>query len=76
MLKLVSVLGRQERELVNVLAEVPAKTVLITAPKESMTKKESIERRERNTLKKFIKLSGRAIAGKLDIENEFGYFIV
>jgi hypothetical protein len=41
-----------------------------------MTKKESIERRERNTLKKFTKLSGRTIAGKLDIENEFGYFIV
>jgi len=76
MIKLVSVVWRQERDLVSLLTEVPAKTILVTAPKESMTKKESIERRERSVLEKFITLSGRTVVGELDIENEFGYFIV
>lgn len=75
MIKLISVVKRQERDLIDLLAKVPAKAFLITAPKESMTKKESIERRERSVLKNFIKTSGREVVGELDVENEFGYFL-
>ena len=75
MIKLVSVISRQERELLETLATVPAQTILVTAPKEAMTKKESIERRERSVIRNFINLTGRDVVGELDIENEFGYFL-
>ena len=75
MLKLVSVLGRQQKHLVPLLTTVPAKTILVTSPKESMTKKESIEHRERKTLMAFVEITKRKIVGTLEIGNEFGYFL-
>ena len=75
MVKLVSLIYRQERPLVKYLAEVPAKRILITAAKESLTKKKSIYHRENEILKEFIKLSGRRIVNKLEIANEFGYLL-
>ncbi|OGC56286.1 hypothetical protein A2976_04660 [candidate division WWE3 bacterium RIFCSPLOWO2_01_FULL_41_9] len=75
MVKLVSVVWRQERDLVDNLTKVPAKTILITAPKEAMTKKQPIYRREKKVLLNFIRLGDLKIVGDLDIENEFGFFI-
>jgi hypothetical protein len=75
MLKLVSVLGRQERVLLPLLTTVPADIYLVTSPKESMTKKESIERRERKVLRFFSSATGKTVIGALDVPNEFGYFL-
>jgi hypothetical protein len=75
MIKLVSVINRQERALIPTLVSVPAKVLVVTAPKESMTKKENIEKREKEVLKRFIDQSGKEIFGELDVPNEFGYFL-
>ncbi|HSX39258.1 MAG TPA: hypothetical protein VLI92_01570 [Candidatus Saccharimonadales bacterium] len=40
-----------------------------------MTKKQSIERREDQSLKEFVKLTGRKVVGEFDIPNEFGYLL-
>ncbi len=75
MIKLVPLIYRQERPLLRYLATVPAKRILITGSKESLTKKKSIYFRENETLKEFIKISGRKILNKLEIPNEFGYLL-
>lgn len=75
MIKLVPVVWRQERHLVQTLAQIPSKKILITGSKESMTKHESIQKREDIILHEFIKLTGKQVTGKLDIPNEFGYYL-
>ena len=75
MIKLIGVVWRQERELLDFLVDVPAKKILVTAPKEAMTKKEDIRRREDWVLHRFIEQGGFRITGKINVENEFGYFL-
>lgn len=75
LIKLISVVWRQEKDLIPLLTAIPAKTLFVTIPKESMTKKESVEHRERATLSRFVQLSGRKLVGTSDIQNELGYFL-
>jgi hypothetical protein len=75
MIKLIGVVWRQERELLDFLIDVPAKKILVTAPKEAMTKKEDIRRREDWVLHRYIEQGGFRITGKINVENEFGYFL-
>ena len=75
MIKLVSVVWRQERSLIEKLLQVPAKTILVTAPKEAMTRRQSVYRREKKVLLNFIKMGSFKVVGDLDVGNEFGYFI-
>ena len=75
MLKLIPVLYRQQPSLLSKLIEIPAKYILVTASKESLTRKEDISHREDRVLKMFIKMSHRKIVDKVIIENEFGYFL-
>ncbi|MFC1722415.1 hypothetical protein ACFL0C_02065, partial [Patescibacteria group bacterium] len=75
MMKLVPVIARQQKELLNYLSHVPAKHILLTGSKESMVKKQSIEKREDAVLQRFIKLCGRNVIKRFEIENEFGYLI-
>ena len=75
MLKLVPVIQRQEKNLLDTLAKVPAKRFIVTGNKEAMTKNKDIEKRERRVCENFIKLTGRKIAGQFEIENEFGYIL-
>lgn len=76
MLKLIPVIARQQRHLIEKLAQVPAQKIIITANKEAMTKKQSIFRREDKKLKEFIDLACKKIEKRLDFETEFGYLIV
>lgn len=75
MLKLIPVIARQEKHLLGLLSKTPAKKLFITASKEAMVKKIDITKREDVILRKFIKLSGRAIEDTFDSENEFGYLL-
>lgn len=75
MFKLIPVIARQERRLLQSLAQIPAKIMIITASKEAMVKKKDISKREDKVLMDFVKLSEREIIGKIDIENEFGYVL-
>jgi hypothetical protein len=75
MLKLIGVVWRQDRALIPFLSRVPAKTILVTAPKEALTRKENIRFREDRVLKKFAELGGFSIKDEFSIENEFGYYL-
>ncbi len=75
MLKLIPVIQRQEKELLQILAKVPAKRIIVTGSKEAMARNRDIEKRERLVCEKFIKLTGRSVIGQLEIENEFGYVL-
>src|SRR3990167_1198294 len=75
MLKIIPVIWRQQRNLIGKLANVPGKTILVTANKESMTKKENVAKKENTILMKFIELIGRNITRKIDTQNEFGYLL-
>lgn len=75
MLKLVPVIARQDREHLEKLFNVPAKKVVVSASKESMTKKVDISAREDAVLNRFIDNSGRKIIRKFSFGKEFGYVL-
>ena len=75
MLKLVPFITRFDKSLLQKLAETPAKQILITGNEQALAKKQTISRREDNTIKRFIKLSGRKIVADFHIPGEFGYLV-
>lgn len=75
MLKLVPVVARQEKHLVQHLLNIPSRYILITGSKEAMVKKESIEHRERRVIETFLKATNRKIIKEVDTPNEFGYLL-
>ncbi len=71
MMKLVPVISRIERDLLDVLLETPAKIWAITGSKISMTKYISIEKRERRIIHQFIERSGKKMTGEFSTDDEF-----
>ncbi|MDK2971799.1 MAG: rRNA ((1405)-N(7))-methyltransferase [Candidatus Sumerlaeota bacterium] len=58
LLKLVPVIHRQERDLLDVLGRVPAHRLIISGSREALAKRGSIERRERAVLRSFAERTG------------------
>ena len=75
MLKLIPVVQRRNKDLLQNLADVPADSILVTGSAQAMTRKENIVRKEDRILHEFIEMSNRKIIQKFNIENEFGYLI-
>ena len=75
MLKLVPVLHRQARELLDVLRRTPARIWIASGSRISMTKRRSIERRERAVLHKFAASAGRRVEAELVTEGEFAWVL-
>lgn len=73
--KLIPVVKRQRPELVDILQKTPARLWVMTGSKISLTKKRSIERRERHVLQQFIESTGRRVVGEISTENEFGFVV-
>jgi 16S rRNA (guanine(1405)-N(7))-methyltransferase len=71
LMKLVPVVSRIERDLMEILRETPAGTWVITGSRVSMTKYAGIEQRERRIIHRFIEESGRAVAGEFSTPEEF-----
>lgn len=71
LMKLIPVVFRIERKLLDILLRTPAETWVITGSKTSMTKHFDIERRERKIIHHFINESGKKIRGEFSTENEF-----
>jgi len=71
LLKLVPVVYRIERRLVEILLDTPARVWVITGSMTSMTKYVNIEKRERKFINRFIRLSGKKIVGEFAAGNEF-----
>ncbi|HYF33178.1 MAG TPA: hypothetical protein VD993_18765 [Chitinophagaceae bacterium] len=70
-LKVVPVVKRTSPVLLEQLAAIPAKTIVISGVKESMVKKQDIERKERKAIDRFIKDSGRNAIAEFELDNEF-----
>jgi hypothetical protein len=75
MLKLIPLLTRQDKKLLEKLALVPAKRILITGNEQALAKKRTISRREDNAIRRFIEFSGRRIISDFRIPGEFGYLV-
>lgn len=73
MLKLVPVLSRLDSGAAAALGAVPAGRLLVTGSAESMTRRETIEARERRVLERFLRGAGRDVVAQLRVGNEFGY---
>jgi Ribosomal RNA methyltransferase (FmrO) len=74
-LKLVPVVSRQERELLPLLAEVPAQRLLVTGARQAMVKRHSIEQRELRVLRAFADDHGFAVVGALETDTEIGLLL-
>ena len=70
LLKLVPVVERQQPHLLAALAATPAERLLVTGSRRSLTKQQSIERRERASLRRFAALAGRPVGAELAIGDE------
>ncbi|MBF0101088.1 MAG: hypothetical protein HQK77_09300 [Desulfobacterales bacterium] len=75
MLKIVPVIQRQNKALVNLLCNVPATWVFITGNIEAMTRKQTIYHREKQLLHEFIRLSGKKMIHTFYFDTEFGYLL-
>ena len=71
LLKIVPVVARQERDLLFVLAAVPARRLVVSGSRSALVRHEDIERRERNAIRRFLRLVGRPILGEFSTDSEF-----
>lgn len=71
LMKLVPVVSRIERGLLNILLETPAQTWVLSGCRNSMTKNIDIEPRERKILRQFIEKSGKRTVGEFSTPEEF-----
>ncbi len=74
-LKLIPVLWRQEREQLSILAQVPARRLLVTGAREAMVKRRSIAQRERRVLEKFAEQQGFVVIDTLETASEIGLLL-
>lgn len=74
-LKLVPVLWRQEREQLSLLAQVPARRLLVTGAREAMVKRRSIDKREQRVLRTFAETQGFVVVDTLETASEIGLLL-
>lgn len=72
MLKLVPVVRRQEPELLQTLASVPARMIVITGSKEALAKRRAIARREMAVIDEFVGMSGFRALRTFETPDEIG----
>ncbi|MGG4551381.1 hypothetical protein [Paenibacillus humicus] len=75
MMKLLPLLSKQNRELVSNLKQTPAKFILVTGSKTSLTKKINIEKRESAIINDFIQNVGWKKVHKINLSEEFGWIV-
>ena len=72
MLKIVPVVTRQEPTLLDILARVPARRVILTGSKEALVKRRAIARREKNVIESFVRDAGFAVIRAFETPDEIG----
>ncbi|MFH1663476.1 MAG: hypothetical protein ABH986_01550 [archaeon] len=71
LLKLIPVMEREKKGVTkNLIDIIPAEWIILSASKESMTKKEKIAFRETSAIKKFIKENSLYLNARIEFENE------
>ncbi len=74
-MKVVPVALRHNTDAWKILSEIPAKYILFTASKSSMTKNKSIEHRENKTLLNFLRKTDYEVIHTFNKNQEFGYLV-
>jgi 16S rRNA (guanine(1405)-N(7))-methyltransferase len=75
-LKLIPVMEREKKGLTENLIElIPAKWIVLSCSKESMTKKEDISFRETFLINKFIKENSLYLSSRIDFDNEIVFVV-
>ena len=74
-MKVVPVVRRQQRDLLSVLSQTPAKSWLLTGSRVAMAKRRSIEKREQRVLEEFVALAGRTVKHEFVVEEEFAWIV-
>ncbi len=72
MFKLVPVIARQQRALLQTLAQTPAERWVVTVSTLSMTRRESIAKRELSVLRRFAALANRRLTAEFSVGEEAG----
>lgn len=75
MLKLVPVVSRQDRKEIDFLAQIPASKIILTASRQSMTKKQDISHRERKKLVEFIEKINGEVVEEFETKDEIGFIL-
>jgi len=75
MLKLVPLLERLDPDAAAGLHAAPAGRIVVTGSLQSMARRQSVERRERGVLRRFIERTGRDVVGEFCLPTEFGYLL-
>lgn len=68
--KLVPVVARQERDLLAVLRETPARRLVLTGSRQSLTRPRGIEHRQRRVLRRFVETGGFVVTGEFRVASE------
>lgn len=76
MLKLVPLLERRDPDALAGLQRTPADRLIVTGSVQSMTRRQSVERRERAALRRFIEQTRRRVVDEFRLPTEFGYLLV
>lgn len=71
LLKLVPVVDRIDRALLETLRFTPARKWIVSGSRESMTRQISIESRERKIIRRFLEQAGKTIIGEFSTPDEF-----
>lgn len=74
-LKLIPVVARQERDLLTLFQDIPARRFLVSGAREAMVKRRNIERRERASLVAFADELGFEIVGSFETASELGLLL-
>jgi hypothetical protein len=75
LLKVVPVVARQEPRLLDVLAETPARCLLITGSKQAMAKRQTIAHREKAAIRSFVDRYGLTIRDRFETADELGFLV-
>lgn len=75
MLKVVGVVERQERELLDVLATTPARRWVVSGSRVAMAKNRDIEKRERAAVARFVEQAGRRVTAEFTAGEEFALVV-
>jgi hypothetical protein len=75
MLKLIPVVLRRSPDLLDILADVPADKIVVTGSRQSMVKRQSIERREAGILLDFASKYGFEQTGDFETLDEIGFIL-
>lgn len=75
LLKVVPVVARQEEQLLPLLAQAPARVLVVTGSRQAMAHRRDIAKRELGVLQRFATQTGRTLIAELETTDEVGLLL-